>query len=122
MKLRETPSPWRRGFKLYRRRTGTDSLGNETACYQMDAPDLTVADGEGLAFQSPRSWNSGGTVSAGVELEAGGEVPRGILECCLRSELEISPFDRLETAGELWEVRSVQHWPSHRRLVLQRVR
>lgn len=63
MKLRETPAPWRQGFALYRRRTGADSLGNETACYQMDAPDLTVPDGEGLAFQSPRSWNSGGRVS-----------------------------------------------------------
>ena len=35
----------------------------------------------------------------------------------------LSPvFVMLETAGELWEVRSIQHWPSHRRLVLQRVR
>lgn len=122
MKLRETPAPWRQGFALYRRRTGADSLGNETACYQMDAPDLTVPDGEGLAFQSPRSWNSGGRVSGGAALEINGEVPSGILECCLRSELEIAPFDRLETAGELWEVRSIQHWPSHRGLVLQRVR
>ena len=31
MKLRDTPSSWRRGFSLYRRTAGADSLGNETA-------------------------------------------------------------------------------------------
>lgn len=122
MTLRETPVPWRRGFKLYRRKTGQDSLGNETAFYEMDAPDLAAEDQDGLAFQSPRSWNSGGRVGAGAEVTENGEVPNGILECCLRGGLEIAPFDRLEVAGELWEVRSVQRWPSHRRLVLQRVR
>ena len=121
MILRDTPKGWRRGFSLYRRATGQDSLGNETALYG-ETPDLVVEAEDGLAFQNPRSWNSGGKVGAAVEVTENGEVPSGILECCLRSELEIAPFDRLETAGELWEVRSIQHWPSHRRLVLQRVR
>lgn len=121
MKLRDTPSSWRRGFSLYRRTAGVDSLGNETTLYGQD-PDLVVEARDGLAFQNPRSWNSGGKVGAGMSVEENGEVPNGILECCLRSDLEISAFDRLEIDGELWEVRSIQHWPSHRRLVLQRVR
>lgn len=122
MKWRDTPLAWRRGFGLYRRTTGTDSLGNETAVYSQQGPDLVVEAENGLAFQNPRSWNSGGRVGAAVEVAENGEVPNGILECCLRSDLEISAFDRLEIDGELWEVRSIQHWPNHRRLVLQRVR
>lgn len=122
MRLRDTPRDWRRGFALYRRTTGTDSLGNETAVYSRQGPDLVVEAQDGLAFQSPRSWNSGGKVGTAVTVEDNGEVPNGILECCLRSDLEISPFDRLEIDGELWEVRSIQHWPSHRKLILQRVR
>lgn len=121
MKLRDTPSSWRRGFSLYRRTAGLDGLGNETALYGQE-PDLVVEAPDGLAFQNPRSWNSGGKVGAGMKTEENGEVPNGILECCLRGDLEISAFDRLEIDGELWEVRSIQHWPSHRRLVLQRVR
>lgn len=121
MTLRDTPKGWRRGFRLYRRTTGADSLGNETAVYAQ-TPDLVVEAEDGLAFQSPRSWNSGGKVGTAVKVADNGEVPNGILECCLRGDLEISTFDRLEIDGELWEVRSVQHWPSHRKLVLQRVR
>lgn len=121
MTLRDTPKGWRRGFSLYRRATGQDSLGNETALYG-ETPDLVVEAEDGLAFQNPRSWNSGGKVGAAVEVTENGEVPSGILECCLRSDLEIAAFDRLDIGGELWEVRSIQHWPSHRRLVLQRVR
>ena len=121
MTLRDTPKSWRRGFSLYRRATGQDSLGNETALYG-ETPDLVVEAEDSLAFQNPRSWNSGGKVGAAVEVTENGEVPSGILECCLRSDLEIAAFDRLDIGGELWEVRSIQHWPSHRRLVLQRVR
>lgn len=121
MKLRDTPRSWRRGFSLYRRTVGADSLGNETALYGQD-PDLVVEAENGLAFQHPRSWNSGGKVGAGMSVEENGEVPNGILECCLRGDLELSPFDRLDIGGELWEVRSIQHWPNHRKLMLQRVR
>ena len=121
MTLRDTPRSWRRGFSLYRRTVGADSLGNETALYGQD-PDLVVEAENGLAFQHPRRWNSGGKVGAGMSVEENGEVPNGILECCLRGDLELSPFDRLDIGGELWEVRSIQHWPHHRKLMLQRVR
>ncbi len=40
----------------------------------------------------------------------------------LRTELELAPYDRLDIGGRLWEVRAIQRWPSHRKLMLQRVR
>ena len=121
MKLRETPQSWRRGFDLYRRRREQDALGGETAAYPA-APDVRVDERHGLAFQHPKSWNSGGSVGAGEKVLEWGEQPGGILEVCLREALEISPYDRLDVGGELWEVRAVQHWPSHRKMLLQRVR
>ena len=99
MTLRDTPKGWRRGISaLYRRTIGADSLGNETAVHSQ-APDLVVEVEDGLAFQSPRSWNSGGKVGTAVKVADNGEVPNGILECCLAADLEISPFDRLEIDG-----------------------
>lgn len=123
MKPIETPIPWRQGFVLYRRRTGTDSLGNETAVYDMDAPDAEFSDQQGLDFQRPRGWNSSGSLGkAGSRVEERGEVPGGVLEAYLIGGPEIAPFDRLEAAGELWEVRDIHRWPAHRELLLQRVK
>ena len=71
MVLRETPPVWRQGFDLYRRRTERDTLGRETAHYAQE-PDVRVEAADGLAFQHPRSWNSGGNVGAGEEVRAWG--------------------------------------------------
>ena len=124
MKRRETPPAWRRGFALYRRRTGRDALGNETAFYSMEAPDETVSAPDGVDFQHAKSWNTSGRLgSAGAGVEEIGEVPGGgVLEGYLKSALAVSPFDRLEIDGALYEVRSVQRWPGHRKLLLQRVK
>ena len=122
MTLKDTPTPWRRGFRLYRRRKGTDSLGNETSYYP-EEPDLEVADADGIDFQSPQSWNSAGKVgSTGHRVEQTGEVVGGVLEGYLRAQPVINPYDRLELEGEVWEVRATRRWPGHRQLLLQRVR
>lgn len=123
MSLKETPALWRQGFKLYRRRTGEDSLGNETAFYDMTTPDETVQAGAGISFQAPRGWNSTGNVGkSGCRVEENGEVAGGVLEGCLKGDLVVNPFDRLEVEGQLWEVRAVHRWPGHRQLLMQRVR
>lgn len=122
MTLRDTPTAWRRGFKLYRRRTGTDSLGNETAYYDA-VPDLEVADSDGIDFQSPQSWNPSGNVGkTGHRVDFAGEAVGGVLEGYLRAQPVIDPYDRLEINGSMWEVRSTRRWPGHRQLLLQRVR
>lgn len=124
MRLRETPAAWRRGFRLFRRRTGRDSLGNETACYDMDAPDAEFECGDGLDFQSPKGWNSAGRIgSAGAGVEESGEISGGgVLEGYLRPGIEAAPFDRLEVDGALYEVRSIHRWPGHQKLLLQRLK
>lgn len=124
MKLRETPAQWRQGFRLYRRRTGEDSLGNAAAYYNMDAPDEDVPAAEGLDFQSPKGWNSSGRLgSAGARVEETGEIPGGgVLEGYLRSSLAVSAFDRLEVGGGLFEVRGIHRWPQHQKLMLQRLK
>ncbi len=98
MVLRETPPVWRQGFDLYRRRTERDTLGRETAHYAQE-PDVRVEAADGLAFQHPRSWNSGGNVGAGEEVRAWGEQPGGILEACLRTELNWPPMTGWTSAG-----------------------
>ena len=35
--------------------------------------------------------------------------------------LEIAPFDRVRFDGAVWEVRSVEQWPSHRKATVERV-
>ena len=44
-----------------------------------------------------------------------------MLEGRLFSDLEIAPFDRLEINGGLYEVRAVQQWPGHRKLLAQQI-
>lgn len=122
MTLKETPAAWRRGFRLYRRRTGTDSLGNETAVYDMDVPDEAVPAERGMDFQRPKSWNTAGSVTSGARVEPWGELTGGILEGYLRTELDIKEFDRLEVEGTLYEVKSLHRWPGHCKLMLQRTR
>ena len=119
---RATPARWRRGFRLYRRRTGVDALGNETAVYDMEHPDLVRTDAEGIDFQPPRSWNPGGRLdSVGARTEAWGETAGGVLEGYVFDALEVAEFDRMAVDGVLYEVRRVLRWPGHRQLMLQRV-
>lgn len=125
MMTQTTPALWRQGYTLHRRRSGTDSLGDETAYYDMELPDLTVADGaeEGICFQPRRSWISSGTLdSAGATVAEYGQRSNGVLEGVLYAGVELAPFDRLVIGGELYELRTVQHWPRHRYLLLQRVK
>ena len=75
----ETPARWRRGFRLYRRRTG-------------------------------------------ARVEPWGETAGGVLEGYVFDALEVAEFDRLAVDGALYEVRRVLNWPSHRQLMIQRVK
>lgn len=118
MKFRETPKLWQQTALLYRRRTGRDSLGNETAVY-----DMEHADGaEEGSFQFPRGWNPTGKVaSVGYRTELSGEEGGGVLEGFVRGDAEIRPFDRLKLGDQVWEVGAVHPWPQHRRLLLKRI-
>lgn len=118
MKFRETPKLWQQTVLLYRRRTGQDSLGNETAVYDMEHSDGTVVGN----FQFPQGWNPSGKVgSFGQRTELTGEEGGGVLEGFLHGEEEVRPFDRLKLGDEVWEVRAVHPWPQHRRLLLRRI-
>ncbi len=54
-------------------------------------------------------------------MQTSGEQYAGVLEACLRRELELTEFDRLEVDGMLYEVRLLRRWPNHREILLQRV-
>lgn len=118
MKLRDTPRLWQQTALIYRRRSGKDSLGNETAVYDMTCPD----GAEVGSFQFPRGWNPTGQVgSAGYKTELAGEEGGGVLEGFVRGDAELGPFDRLKLGEEVWEVRAVHPWPQHRRILLRRI-
>jgi hypothetical protein len=117
-----TPKDWRRGFQLCRRRKGTDSLGNATAEYDMEHPDEVYSAEEGIDIQPPRSWNSSSRLdSVGAHLADWGETAGGVLEGYVMDALEVNAFDRLVIDGAVYEVRSVQRWPGHRQVLMQRV-
>ncbi len=118
MKFRETPYLWQQTALRYRRRTGRDALGNETAVYDMAHSDGTVVG----SFQFPQGWNPSGKVgSSGVQVGLDGEQGGGVLEGFVRSEVELALFDRLKLGEEVWEVRAIHPWPQHRRLLLHRI-
>ena len=118
MKFRETPKLWQQTALLYRRRTGQDSLGNETAVYGMEQSDGAVLG----SFQFPQGWNPSGKVgSFGQRTELTGEEGGGVLEGFVREDTEVCPFDRLKLGDEVWEVRAIHPWPQHRRLLLRRI-
>lgn len=123
MLTRQTPQGWRRGFSLCRRRLTADSLGNPVASYDLDNPDYVAEDGsEGaVSWQNLRSWQSSGRLTSGAEPGEQGETAAGVLEGCIFSDLEIAAFDRIVLDGEVYEIRSVQRWPGHRKLLAQRV-
>lgn len=123
MLSRLTPASWRQGFALHRRRTAYDSYGDPVAVYDMEHPDVTVADGaaEGICWQAVRTWQSGGNLSSGGRVEPEGERVGGILEGVVYGELEADVFDRLVIAGAVYELRVIQRWPCHRVFQLQRL-
>lgn len=124
MLRRKCPPDWRKGFSLYRRRIVTGAAGEPESSYDMAHPDFTAADGsdEGICWQGAQSWQqSRGQVTAGWKPTARGEMPAGVVEGRVFSALKVEPFDRLIFDGGLYEVRSVQRWPRHRKLILQQI-
>ena len=121
MLSRRTPAAWRKGFALHRRKAGTDRYGDAVAVYDMEHPDVTVADGDedGICWQSVRTWQSGGNLSSGGRVDAGGERIGGIQEGVVYGSLEAAVFDRLVIDGSVYELRAIQSWPCHRVFQLQ---
>lgn len=120
---RNTPLAWRQGFTLHRRKVGRDCYGDAIAVYDMEHPDVTVADGDGngICWQAVRTWQSGGNLSSGGRVELEGERSGAILEGVVYGALEASVFDRLVIDGAVYELRAIQHWPCHRVFQLQRL-
>ena len=81
-----------------------------------------VEAADGLAFQHPRSWNSGGKRGRGRRGAGLGRTARRNSGGLPAHRAGTGPYDRLDIGGRLWEVRAIQRWPSHRKLMLQRVR
>lgn len=123
MLTRKTPPEWRQGFSLCRRRLEMDSMGDPAAVYDMEHPDLIVEDGaeEAICWQNDQSWKSSGRLTNGCTQQEMGELPSGVVEGCVFSDLELTAFDRLVIRGELYEIRNIQHWPGHRMVQLQRI-
>lgn len=119
----QTPKRWKRGFCLCRRRLRTDSYGETAAYYDYDHPDASCSDGEedGLCFQSIRAWQTSGKTSGGVSRLENGEQTGGAIQAVLRGDLEVAVYDRLLTLGGCYEVKSIQIWPSHRLLLMDRI-
>lgn len=123
MLTRQTPLDWRRGYALHRRRTKTDGYGETVSYYDMDTPDLVVADGaeEGICWQDVRTWQSGGEMTSGSSVQESGETPLGVLQGVCFTALEAEPFDRFVIDGKVYELRAVQQWLGYRLLQLQRM-
>lgn len=123
MLTREAPLAWRRGFSLYRRRLEADAFGEPRAVYHMEQPDATALDGtaEGICWQNVQSWQSSGRLTSGWTQGEQREEVSGVLEGRLFSDLEVSPFDRVRIGTALYEVRAIQQWPGHRKLLVQQI-
>ena len=120
----ECPQELRKGFRLYRRREGRDSLGDPISVYDYTQPDLTVEDGapEGICWQSVRTWQSSRNLSSGVRQEPYGPQETGIVQGVLYGTLEVSVRDRFQLESGWYELRAIQYWPRHRLLQLQKIR
>lgn len=123
MLTKQTPLAWREGFSLYRRRLETDSMGDPRGVYDMETPDFVAQSGteDGICWQNVQSWRSSGRLTTGYSQQEMGELPNGVLEGCIFSDLELAPFDRLLIREELYEIRNIQHWPGHRKLQIQQI-
>ncbi|MCD8052023.1 MAG: hypothetical protein LUE89_10150 [Clostridiales bacterium] len=123
MLTRQTPTDWRRGYALHRRRTRLDSYGETVRYYDMENPDLEVADGEadGICWQEARAWQTGGKLSGGSAVEPQGETADNVVQGAYFGALELYPFDRFVIDGQVYELRTVQQWLGYRLLQLQRL-
>ncbi|MCD7838444.1 MAG: hypothetical protein LUG65_05995, partial [Clostridiales bacterium] len=123
MLTRQTPPGWRKGYALHRRRTRTDGYGETAAYYDMDTPDLEVADGADncICWQDVRTWQTGGELNSGSSIQESGESARGVLQGVVFGALEVEPFDRFVIDGKVYELRTVQRWLGYRLLQLQRM-
>ena len=123
MLRRQPPRAWRQGFALHRRRLVTDEAGEPMAVYDMTHPDFTAPAGSDTAvcWQSLQGWQSGGHLTGRWRQHRQGEEPSGVLEGRLTYPLMIAPFDRVVLEDGVYEVRSVQHWPGHRRVLLLQI-
>lgn len=112
--LFDRPAAWGKAWQLYRRQAGQDAWGDPTAVYP-EQPDASFsAGGDGaVAWQS----EPGSTETA----EPGERTRQTAAGCVFDASLEIGPFDRVAFDGALWEVRSVQILPGHRRVEVVRL-
>ena len=118
------PRPaWRQGFALHRRRLEQDGTGETVAVYDMEHPDFVAQSGSDTAvcWQSLQSWQSSGRITSGWRLNRQGEEPSGALEGRLTYPLQIAPFDRVVLEQGVYEVRAIQRWPGHRKVLLQQI-
>ncbi|MCC8075930.1 MAG: hypothetical protein LIO95_08345 [Clostridiales bacterium] len=123
MLTRQTPLEWRRGYALHRRHTKTDGYGETVVYYDMDTPDLEVADGteDGICWQTTRVWQTNGQLRGGNSAEPQGEAADNVVQGVCYGALELSPFDRFVIDGQVYELRTVQQWLGYRLLQLQRL-
>lgn len=124
MQMKAAPEGWRTGFSLCRRRQEADSLGEIKNVYDLEHPDIVVRDGaeDAICWQAVRSWQSSGRLSSGQQLREYGEQEVETVQGVCRSELETEVGDRFVIHGAVYELKQVQMWPSHRLLLLERVR
>lgn len=109
------PESWGKAWSLHRRQAGTDSYGDPTAIYDMDTPDYSAQAGESGAV----AWQ---TADDGAQLSEPGENALGSATGRLfDSSVEVDAFDRVVFDGAVWEVQSVEIWPSFRTLNVRKI-
>ena len=108
------PAAWGIAWSLYRRRSGTDSLGDPTAYYDA-APDYTAAAGStgAVAWQVQSSGSD--VTQSGEQISAGAE---GVV---YDDTLTLDPFDRVCFLGSIWEITGIEPWGHHRKVKVVRV-
>lgn len=124
MQLRKAPVQWRSGFALHRKRLERDSLGESRRVYDMEHPDLLIQDGDerSISWQAVRSWQSSGRLSSGEQLREYGYQNVATLQGVCRWALETDCGDRFVLHDGVYELKQIQQWPSHRLLLLERVK
>lgn len=104
------PDSWGKAWSLHRRQTGTDSYGDPKTYYDMDTPDYEAEAGTNGAV----AWQS---TEGGEQVQEPGEISSGSATGRIfDSTIEVSEFDRVVFDGAVWEIRSIDYWPSFRSL------
>jgi hypothetical protein len=111
------------GYALHRRKWTMDEYGEREPVYDMETPDFVAQPGgeDAVCWQNAGYSSNRGTLSSGAKQEQQGERVREILQGALFSQLEVAEYDRLVIQGKVYELREIQHWPSHRMLYAERV-